>query len=128
MSVRINGKYILIIALFFSPIIIAKTGTGLNSKFVFREVKKEEMNVNIVFVGFDDYYTLEENYEYLPTNVDPIESLHYNNPFSDFPYSEYNISYTFSSLTTVEENGITDYIESIAEDPYPLAEDPWGYY
>ena len=89
---------------------------NLDSVFNIRAEKQENMNINIVFVGFDEYYTLEENYEYLPTNVDPFQYLHYNHPLSDFPCSDYNISYTFSSLTSGEANAMAGYMDLVSEE------------
>ncbi|MHA2255586.1 MAG: hypothetical protein ACXAAM_05920, partial [Candidatus Heimdallarchaeaceae archaeon] len=108
-------KSILFIIVLIGFFTVTDFNSGMESKYVFQDVKQEDMNINIVFVGFDEYYTFEENYEFLlSSNINTFYNMNYYNPTNNYPHSDYNINYTFSSLNTADEDALSAYIDSIA--------------
>ena len=75
--------------------------------------KEENIEVNLVFIGFNSEYILEENVKgYLPTEIDPFALYEAD---MSIPHSNYNIDYSISYLAEDKTTALEDCIINISE-------------
>ncbi|MHA2358595.1 MAG: hypothetical protein ACXABK_07505 [Candidatus Heimdallarchaeaceae archaeon] len=109
MKSRFIIKTLFCVFFLLSPLTFIQTSSSQIFKYNLQQIKEENIDVNLVFVGFDSAYTNEQTLEeHLPEVVDPF--FHLNDTI---PHSTYNVKYSFSSFSQEEENNFNDYIDSI---------------
>jgi hypothetical protein len=104
-----------ILVLFLNSFLIIEPNIGYDFNSALQIEKIENIDINVVFIGFDSEYTIEQGYDgILDSEVDTFALINYRFPNEKFPHSIYNVNYNFSSFSSLEETQFNAYIQSLA--------------
>ncbi|NHJ49707.1 MAG: hypothetical protein FK733_18090 [Asgard group archaeon] len=110
------NKYIMMAIMVYAillPAFLQSCSLFKNSKGIIPNIKNENIDINLVLIGFDSEYILEDFLDsLLPTEIDPF--LHSEANMS-FPHSNYELNYTISHLPEEDVTALEEYIDDIAE-------------
>ena len=95
MSIRLklNRCYVIAILVLFLlyPIYLPNSRMFNKTLSVIPNIKQEDIDINLVFIGFNSEYILEDDLENsLPSEIDPFTLYGAN---MSFPHSNYEINY-----------------------------------